>query len=312
MSEITVRTATLDDTAAIVAVHVAHITRWQRLTAAGEVEDVPYERLTVHERWLHGGPWLSVETCAVHLTHLHRGAVLPLVALRGGQVVGYAECYDGQEPAPFGHHVQVGTLAVHGEYAGQGVEAALLAHVIALGREWECERVCLAGDGLRPFYEGDGWRELVSGQRVTWPARTGQVFYQSTPHPDPDPAQVRGWVMPLGRERSAHQEWVMRWPELWVAVPELREQRVERLRFTVAGNTFFMMYVASPYDPRQASVFLWTAAPFTGPMLTAINDKAHKLGFRRLDTFVIGERYAFLGPDAEPDYVVQTTCSIEL
>jgi GNAT superfamily N-acetyltransferase len=309
---IIVRTATLDDTGAITGIHTSNTARWQRLTEHGSVEDVPYEQLSVHERWLHGGPWMSIETCAVHISHLRRGAGVPLVAEIDGVVAGYAEVFPGQEGKPFGKHLHVSVLLVHGDHGGQGVEKALLKHCVSLARELALERVCITNAQVRDHYDGDNWRDLVSGRRVMWPARTGQVFYQTTPHPNADPDQIKGWSMPLGRQQCAREEWVTRWPDLWAAIPALHERRVERFKFNVAGSNFFVMYTESRYDPRWASVHVWAGVPFTGPMLTAINDKAHKLGFRRLDSFVLGESLAFLGPDADTEGYHQVVYSIDL
>lgn len=312
MSEILVRTATLDDTTAITAIHVSNIERWQRLDERGQVQDVPYDRLTLYERWLHGGPWMSVETSAVHMTHLRRGAGIPLVAEIDGEVVAHAEVYHGQEPPPFGEHLHVAVLIVHADHVVRGLEGALLAHIVALGQELACERVCIANPDAQGFYDGEGWRLLSTSQHVSWPARAGLGFYQATPHPPADPAQIAGWMMPLGRGQSARCEWVMRWPDLWAAVPCLYEQHIERLKFTVGGGTIYVIYAESPYDPRRASVYLWMSKPPTGPIITAVNDRAHKLGFRRLETVVFGDHAAILGPDVEEEGVRQELYSIEL
>ncbi len=301
MDSLLVRAATLDDTAAIAALHTAAIERWQRLNEQGDVEDVPYSRLTLFERWLHGGPWMSVETCAVHLTHLLRGAGFPIVAEVDGRVVGHAEAFHGEEPPPFGNHLHISVLYVHADRAGQGVERALLEYSAALARELKCQRVCLASPEAQEFYAGVDWRLLSSSRHINWPARPGQVFYQAVPHLESSPAQIRGWAMPLGRRQSAWQEWVTRWPDLWAAVPGLREQRIERLRFMVAGSPFFVMYAQSPYEPRWTSVYLWSATPPTGPMMTAVSDQAYKLGYRRLDAVVAEGAERLLGADVEPE-----------
>ncbi|MBN1965690.1 MAG: GNAT family N-acetyltransferase [Anaerolineae bacterium] len=312
MTLIAARTATLDDTAAITTIHTSAIERWQRIDTAGRVMDVPYAALTLYERWLHGGPWMNIETCAVHLTHLLRGAGIPLVAELDGRVLAHAEVYHGVEPQPFGEHLHVAVATVHAEYAGQGLEQALLAHAIELARELGCARVCLEDAGAEQLYDGEGWQRLVGGQRLNWPARPGQVFYQAMPHTADNPELIRGWAMPLGRYHSARQEWVTRWPDLWGAVPGLRDQRIRRLQFTMAATTFFVLYIESPYDPRRASVFVWTPKPLSGPMLTAINDRAHKLGYRRLDAFVADAQVGALGADAETDGYTQDLYSIEL
>ena len=68
-----VRQATIDDTRKIVGLNTANVPLWQRLDAAGQVENLPYEALTIYERWLHGGAWMSLETGAIWLSHLLSG-----------------------------------------------------------------------------------------------------------------------------------------------------------------------------------------------------------------------------------------------
>ena len=79
--EVEVRQAGLDDTGAISAFFARKFPSGSASTQQGQVEDVPYEALTIYERWLHGGPWMSVETCAILLNHLLLGAGIPLVAV---------------------------------------------------------------------------------------------------------------------------------------------------------------------------------------------------------------------------------------
>jgi hypothetical protein len=90
-----VRLANLDDTRAISALFRARISVWQRLDARGRVETVDYDSLTLYQRWLHGGAWMSLETGAVFLNHLLLGAGIPLVAVNDGAVAAYAEVYHG-------------------------------------------------------------------------------------------------------------------------------------------------------------------------------------------------------------------------
>ena len=61
---IDVRPAALADAAAISAIHCSHVETWRQ---GGEGKPAPYATLPLYERWLHGGPWMSVETCTVHL-----------------------------------------------------------------------------------------------------------------------------------------------------------------------------------------------------------------------------------------------------
>lgn len=298
-----VRKATLDDVGALTAIHTASIERWQRLTLQGQVEDVPYEQLTVHERWQHGGPWMSPETCAVYLNHLSRGLGIALAIERDGQIVAGAEVFPGEEPAPFGACLDLSLTLLPDERDPGAICTALLAFVRQLAEDTAHPHILMTQPLWPNVIDHLGLTRIAGGQSISWPVRQGQVFYQATPHEQDDPAQINGYALPLGRWHSAHYEWVTRWPSLWAGVPALRDRRVERLQLSVAGGRFFVMFAESPYDSRQASLYLWTPTPLLGPMLTAVNDKAHKLGFRRLDTTIVGQDYAFLGPDAEPDGV---------
>ena len=64
-----VRLASLDDVPDIVKVYCSSVSKWVRRIGEKEIE-VRYEDLTVDERWSHGGPWMSVETCAIHINYL--------------------------------------------------------------------------------------------------------------------------------------------------------------------------------------------------------------------------------------------------
>ncbi len=306
MTGIQVRPAALDDTQAISALFRARITAWQRLNASGQVEDVPYTALTIYERWLHGGPWMSVETAALHLSHLLRGAGLPIVVEVEGEVCGYSEGYHGQEAEPYGDHLHVAHMT-----AEPDLHDAILAHWLEQAAAMRCQRVtatCVANDAAaRALYERHGLQPLTRVQRLSLPARTGQVFYKASDHPAANPAQINGWYMQVGRLGSARQQWETLWPRTWFALPELREQRAHRLHFSVAGQEA-LVYCQQPlYVPRSAELSCWTPKPFSTQVLTAIRDWAHREGYRTLVMLVPDEVAKLLGADAEPDGYTQET-----
>src|SRR5258708_1274881 len=104
MTGITVRLATLSDTAAVVALHRSHHPA------------LDFEALSLFERWQEGGAWASIETCAVHLNRLLAGSGVPLVAEFDGHVLAEAEVYESFEPAPLGHHLHIGVLVTHTDH----------------------------------------------------------------------------------------------------------------------------------------------------------------------------------------------------
>jgi len=67
--DLRVRLASLNDVREIVEVHCSDVEKWFRWTNGRRVE-AEYEDLRIEERFMNGGPWMSVETCAIHLNNV--------------------------------------------------------------------------------------------------------------------------------------------------------------------------------------------------------------------------------------------------
>jgi len=312
MTDAHVRPAALDDTAAISALFRAPISVWQRLDARGRVEDVPYADLTIYERWLHGGPWMSLETAAIQLGQLLSGAGLALVAEAGGQVAGYLEAYHGVEPSPFGDHVHLAHLVVGPDAAHTGVEQALLAGLFEQAAAMKARHVTVSRIGETPgetsFYERYHLQTLCRIRRLSLSARTGQIFYRATEHSNADPAQIQGWHMTVGRLTSARQEWEQLWPRTWEIIPQVRQQRSHRLHLAAAGQEAYICCRQQLYDPRSADVSCWSAKPLTNQLVSAIRDWGHREGYRTLQWVVADDTVKVLGPEAEVGGYTVETC----
>ncbi|MFO7323516.1 MAG: GNAT family N-acetyltransferase [Chloroflexota bacterium] len=303
MTELQVRQATLDDTQAISALFRSQIQVWQRFDAEGRVQDVEYHQLTIYERWLHGGPWMSVETAAIQLCQLLIGAGIPLVATLGDEVVGYAEAYHGHEPPPFGDHLHVAYLIVAPDFVGRGAEDALMGALRERAKTLKAKTLTVSrvGDATATVQLQDhfDFEPLCRVQRMSLPARTGQIFYRATEHTNADAAQIRGWGMPVGRMTSARQEWEHLWPPTWETIPELRNQRTHRLHVSAAGQEAFVCFRQQLYDPRSVDIYCWSPKPLTNQLVSALRDWAHREGYRNLYWVVADDTVKTLGPEAE-------------
>lgn len=314
MAAISVRQAALDDTDAISRLFRSRITAWQRLDTRGQVEDVPYDDLTVYERWMHGGPWMSVETGVLQLSHLLRGAGIPVVAENNGQVCGYSEAYHGVEPEPYGDHLHIAHLTADPDQIG--VQDAVMTHWLGQAAGYRCQRVtatCVANDTeSRALFERHGLQPLSRVQRFSLSAKTGQVFYKAVEHTNANSAQINGWFMPVGRLSSARQQWETLWPFTWYALPEIRDQRAHRLHFSVAGQEAYIYCQQQLYVPRSADVYGWMPKPLSTQVLAAVRDWAHREGYRTLVMVVPDDAAKLLGAEAEPDGYAQETYAVML
>ncbi len=301
-----VRQASLDDTDAISRLFRARIPVWQRIDAGGRVEDVPYDALTIYERWTHGGPWMSVETCAILLNHLLMGAGIPLVAVAAGEVVGYLEAYHSLEPDPFNSSLHIAHLIA----ADAEIEAVLIAGLRAQAKALRCQHLTVtrvAGDALYAAYN---LRPLARLVRFNIPARQGTVFYRATPHTNADANKISGWYMAAGRFTSARQQWETLMPTHWETLPETRTRNTHRQFFAVAGQEAIMICRQQQYDPRSADIYLWTPKPLSIQVVSAVRDWAHREGYRTLIMAVSEDMAAALGSDAEADGFSQEACAL--
>ena len=298
-----VRQATLDDTAAISELHCAHIPVWQRLDENGQVQDVARSELSIYERWQHGGPWMTVETGALHLSHLLHGAGTPLVAEDEGRIIACSILYEGDEPEPYGRHLSMEHPTVLPGYDTRQAVSAMLAAAREQLQERELKRLLLPLmlPELQEEYASRGFSRRAKIIRVSLPARVGQGFYRSSDWTDPAPRKIDGWYMPIGRVRSARQQWETLWPDTWGAIVEMRQHRVHRLQFDASGHEALICCRQQPYAERNAEIFCWSPRPLTRQLLTALRDWAHRSGYRTLLFNVEEQIVATLGPEAEPD-----------
>jgi GNAT superfamily N-acetyltransferase len=288
MSQITVRQATLADAASITALQLARIETWTRRDLDGEPVATPYTDLTLFERWLVGGPWASVEMCAVHLANLLRGIDgIPLVAECEGQVGAVAEVFIGREPEPFGHHINLSWLAVHPEFVEVGLGSALLTYIHQMAQAIRCQRVTVAdGADHADLLEHHGYQRAHMGRPVTFPAQAGRVFYRAQPLKDTDPALITGWHMPLGRTQNARRAWDRVPPGLWNSVPQIVEPESARLHITVTGQEAFALMQQDRYQPERVHVYCWSKRPLNSLLLMALRDWAARHDYETLLAFV--------------------------
>ncbi len=305
MNSIHLRGATLDDTQAISLLFRTHISAWQRLNASGQVEDVAYTSLNIYERWLHGGPWMSVETGAIHLSHLLRGAGIPLVVEVEGKIAAYAEAYRGIEPEPYGDHYHLAQVMVHPDHANEGLQDLILNDLLEQARIARITRVTansIASDHqTQSLYARHNMAVVSRVSRYSLPAKSGQGFYKVVEHLNDNPQQINNWFMPVGRLGSARQQWETLWPQTWYAVAEIRERRTHRLSFSASGQEALIYCQQQLYSPRAVEVYLWSPKPLTSQLLTALRDWTHREGYRTLILSVNDETAKVLGAEAEAD-----------
>jgi len=138
--DISIRMATLDDVKGIVDVHRSDVSKWYKIVNGKRVE-ARYEELNVIERWMLGGPWMSIETCAIHINHLLTSGQYPLVAVVEDKIVGELELYIGKDKGPLGKTAFIDIMWVHKDYRGKGVGKSLVNKALEIARKNNCDTI---------------------------------------------------------------------------------------------------------------------------------------------------------------------------
>lgn len=310
-----IRMAQLDDTHAIGDLFRSRISVWQRINADGQVESIPYQDLTIYERWLHGGSWMSIETSTLFLSHLIRGAGIAVVAVRSDAIVGYAEAYPGSEPDPYGVHLHIAQM-VTTPPDDQTIKDALYEYLADVAKKYKFKRLTVAfssydNDSLA-YYRRHAMRKVERVVSYTITAQPGQTFYKTMRHTNTDPDEIEGWSMIIGRTESARYHWEHLWTRLWDAVEPIAKRRTYRLHINAAGHEALLCCQEQLYDPRSADIYCWSAKPLAMQLLSAIRDWAHRQDYRSLVFAVPEATVKVLGTDAESNPHQQDIYAVDI
>ena len=288
-----VRSATLGDVPEIVAVFRSNVRKWRTFAVLGR-RYLPYERLTLLQRYRNGGPWMAPETCALHIQQVQASGNLALVAVHGGRVAGYSGLLFSHEPAPWGHNAKLDTIYVHKDLQRKiGAGTALIQTIEREARAAGCNILWAykIARGAGPFYARCGFVPLLNQVRVTLRARQFPLSFDAEPLAHP-PGYASDLPLVIGHYASS--QWLWASPERWRvearALPDVF-QRIEpicfRLRITPASgdppsDSSAYVYLIPEFRRAYASVLAWTRSGDVLPVVQAIVTVARRMKFRKV------------------------------
>jgi len=281
MPAITVRLATLSDASAITGVHCSTVDVWEDPITR---EATSYERLDLYGRWRNGGPWMSVETCAVHLNAMLLNGHVPLVAEVAGKVVGEAEYFINREPSPF-VALHLSLLYIHRDWQRQGVGRTLVEAGIQRAQELNMPALTTQPEsdatGFYSQMDFRPWRRAQEMQLRATPATGGAplttLHHQPTYAPAPAHLALR-----IGRYQCGTQDWETLWPEL--AIPKWKDVRSWVWSGHLEGIPVTLGLREQLLDASQVDGYAWLSpdAPLA-PAVAALQTLSARKGFKAVD-----------------------------
>lgn len=282
-----VRQALLEDAVGIADLYGSLVEHWLRRSPSGEVQQAEFHELSLYEQWLHGGPWYSVTTCAVWIGHLlQSNDAIPLIAEADGEIIGEAEVFIGDEPEPFGHHINISTLVVRRGFPFEEVAQGLVDYIDEMAHVLDCGRITLAYPAMPRFFEEIGFERLIARHSIRMPAEEGRVFYKAQSIEDDSPERIALWYMGAGRFQNAREEWERMYWHIWRGVPQLVEAQWHRLSIDLTGQPTLVHLHQHDDAPHSAALRIWTKFPISSHVLSAVKDRAARLGYSQLTTIV--------------------------
>ena len=309
-----VRQATLDDTQQIVALFSGRVPVWQRLDERGQVEDLPYEALTIYERWLHGGAWMSLETGAIWLSHVLSGNGLAYVMDDGGPILAYAEAFLNRELPPMGAHLHLAQLLLDARCSDEDhhrLADAILSDARGAGRlsvahpDYDTEMATY----YRKYF---GASEAFRLRRHSINAQTGQSFYKSQEYNKTDASLIDGWALAVGRWSSPRALWESEWIEHWRGIPQIIERGKRRHYINASGHEALVCFHQQLYNSRSADVYCWSPRHLSTQLLAAIRDMGHRLGFRTLALALPDASAELLPAESNPEPNQQVIATVNV
>jgi len=269
-----VREASLDDAEDITAIY---------LTNPDRPFDRPIESLSIEERYGYGGPWMSVETCAVHLNNLLTWECAPLVVEDKGRVIAETEFYIGQDIPPLSTTLDISVIFVHSDFQRQGAGTMLMEEMISRAKGSNCSYVTVSGGlGAPGFYARFGFEHLLDLQTIDCAVPPGAATCSCRPFAPADfvkPPECPLWI---GRFHNPSQEWQEVFNGMKKRDAILREHAAWPSPIgRVSEKREFLGFLSPTWaDPTHADIYCWAEA-VTGEAISEMLSHARLAGYVR-------------------------------
>ncbi|MBO8174717.1 MAG: GNAT family N-acetyltransferase [Thermococcus sp.] len=279
-----IRIAKLEDTNGIVEVHCSDVEEWYHYENGQRREADLYDNLTLKERYLHGGPWMSIETCAIHLNNLILNGQIPLVAEIEGKIIGELELFISEEringrTKKIAH---IDVLEVHREFRGQGIGRELVEAAEELARKEKCELLTVT-----PEKEAVGFYEKVGIKDILHKGCFISLNPSMLPNKDVKAEfsvrefswkEVKDKEIILGKFQSSYHHWFTAFKDKIAGVDNTLYFESGQI-----GESYYILE-GSFFGKDIATLYAW--GKDSEKLILQIGNRAEELGFREIRTSI--------------------------
>ncbi|AEC52252.1 hypothetical protein PNA2_1337 [Pyrococcus sp. NA2] len=232
-----IREATLDDVQGITKVHLS------------DVEIPGYEELKIEERYSYGGPWMSVETCAIHVNNLLLHSHPVLVAEENGRILGELEMLISEEMflGKVRKICHVNILMVHRKHRGIGIGKTLMMKAEEIAREKGCELITVTPEErAKGFYMKLGYEVLFKEKIIEIEVKGGDAKAEKTEFSWED---IKGLEMIAGRFQSSYYHWFSNFVDVIFGIDTKRI-----IETGIVGESY---YILRKLPNGKGAIYIW-------------------------------------------------------
>jgi len=282
-----VRQAKLEDVKDITDIHCSNIDKWYKDNGDEKIE-VPYEDISIYERFSHGGPWMSIDTCAVHINNMLLEGNYVLVAEEGKRVIGEIEIFIGNEPPPFGKNAHISVLFVHKEHQKKGIGTSLIEEAIQIANKCDCYTISTQPEGKNiDFYGKFDFVPFLKQVRIEINTEKYNRKCNIKEFESVDYEIVKDKVMIIGRYQSSKQMWEQNKLERYYAISE-EFNILKNVKFKVKGKEVYVK-IRKGFGKDKANIYAWADSSISMTLLMRrILNISSEMGFK-IATFLIDE-----------------------
>lgn len=281
------RPARLEDTSKICDIHKSHIKKWYRRVGEEEYE-LPYSALSLSERWGYGGPWMSIETCAIHLNNMLLRRQYPVVAQHGRGIPGEMEAFLGREGPRYGKNLHIGLLYVKRGFTGKGIGSKLVENAVKLAVENDCDSLTVSSSQANEgFYEKCGFKMDATLVDVEAATKAHDIDIKPIQAPKNIQSLAWGMNMPVGRYQSSAYHLFEQHDAY--AIPEFAN--CKRWTDHVAVKGIPSMFIFTEDEAERATVYGWTDGAKAGDMVFAALSLLYEKGIKYANILLSRDDY---------------------
>ncbi|WP_456321061.1 GNAT family N-acetyltransferase [Palaeococcus sp. (in: euryarchaeotes)] len=276
-----IRMARLEDAPGITGVHCSGIEVWYRFAETGKIKS-EYAKLSIRDRYRHGGPWMSVESCAVHLNSLLLENQIPLVAEIDGKIVGNAEILISKERVNgrMRKIAHLDVLEVHKDFRKRGIGRAIVEFGERIARERGCELLTVV-----PEKSAMGFYSKLGIDKILYSGIFASFDLSKFPEESTSPVkrefsweEVKEKEMILGKFQSSYHHWFTAFKDRIAGI----DDRVHFESGTLEGNLYILE--ESFFEKETVTLYAWGGN--TRDALILLGNRARELGFKHAKTII--------------------------